>query len=263
MANQRRVIVHYHLFKNAGSSVDQLLRRNFMDDWVTYDRVDGGSIICTEELEQLLNEHPTAQAFSSHQLIPPLPTGDVAVFPIIFIRDPIDRIKSAYLFEWQKQLGLESPKGSFEEYIKFKLTHRRKNAIEEFQTLRLSNRQTHRYQDFENFSDDELFEFAKRLIEQLPFVGIVDRFEESTELLVKALALYWPEFTNYPTRANVLQDTSLSLATKHDNIRHELGEEIYQLICDCNRLDSRLYEFATGRFEQLCRQFSPAQGAFG
>ena len=31
----RTVILHYHLFKNAGTSVDRLLQRNFPDAWAT------------------------------------------------------------------------------------------------------------------------------------------------------------------------------------------------------------------------------------
>jgi hypothetical protein len=32
---ERTIILHYHLFKNAGTSVDAILKRNFGDKWVT------------------------------------------------------------------------------------------------------------------------------------------------------------------------------------------------------------------------------------
>jgi hypothetical protein len=79
-------------------------------------------------------------AVSSHQAVPSLPDRHLQVFPIVFLRHPIDRAYSAHLFEWKKQAGSEAPKGSFEEYVKEKFAQRRKSAIEEFQTLHLANR---------------------------------------------------------------------------------------------------------------------------
>ena len=99
--------MHYHIFKNAGSSVDQLLRKNFPDQWVGFDGDTPGSVITTAELEKRINTSTDKVAFSSHQIVPPLPNVDAEIYPIVFLRDPIDRIKSAYLFEWKKQLGLD------------------------------------------------------------------------------------------------------------------------------------------------------------
>ena len=251
MNKYRRVLAHYHLFKNAGSSVDQLLQNNFGDQWMSYDRTEGRSVICTEEFQEILEKHPEIQAFSSHQLIPPLPMQDIQVFPIIFIRDPIDRIRSAYLFEWQKQLGLDAPKGTFTEYVESKLTIRRKNAIEEFQTLRLSNIDQTRYQNFDNLDDSEILSRAKRFIDELPFIGIVDRFDESAELLRQKISPVWPNFKVTPVKANVLQNISLSLVSKRSRIREELGSKLYRRICDVNRMDTELYEYSCMKLEQL------------
>jgi len=157
MSIDRKIIVHYHLFKNAGTSVDQLLKMNFGEQWLAYDGDGANTIIPTEQLQQLVIDNPDKQAFSSHQIVPPLPVLDMQVFPIVFVRDPIDRMRSAYLFEWKKQLGLDEPKGSFEEYIESKFQNARMNSVEEFQTQRLSNTQTDRFHNHRRFEDSEFF----------------------------------------------------------------------------------------------------------
>lgn len=258
MSDKRNVIVHYHLFKNAGSSVDLLLKQNFADKWMAYDGEMPNSIIGCRELETLIDSKPDVQAFSSHQIIPPLPDIDVNVYPIVFLRDPIDRIKSAYLFEWKKQLGLEEPKGSLEDYIKQKFTHRRRNSIEEFQTIRLSNTHTERFHDIASITDEELLENAKAFIQSLSFVGLVDQFDRSVDLLCEFLRPAFPDFKKSSVKANVLQDLSLSQERKRELMRSELSAEIYEEIFDRNRLDESLYQFGKAHFEKLVGSSSMA-----
>jgi hypothetical protein len=95
----RTVILHYHLFKNAGTSVDHILRQNFADAWVSREfSAKGGSN--TGEVIQWIRETPGGIAFSSHTMIGPLPQIDgIQVVPVMLLRDPIDRIRSAYAFE--------------------------------------------------------------------------------------------------------------------------------------------------------------------
>jgi hypothetical protein len=33
---QRKVVIHYHLFKNAGTSVDRMLKEIYGERWVTH-----------------------------------------------------------------------------------------------------------------------------------------------------------------------------------------------------------------------------------
>ena len=194
MSDVRNIIVHYHLFKNAGSSVDQLLKRNLGDKWMTYDGDTSNAIIACQQLEELIVNNPEVKALSSHQIIPPVPQLDMNIYPIVFLRDPIDRIKSAYLFEWKKQLGLDNAKGTLEEYVKEKFAYRRQNSIEEFQTVRLSNQFRDRYHDINSFEDDELLENASKFIQSLRFVGIVDEFDRSQELLLNFIKPGFPDF---------------------------------------------------------------------
>ena len=82
---KRKVVIHYHIFKNAGSSVDQLLKKNFSDQWMGFDGETPGSVITTTELEKRINRSKDIVAFSSHQIVPPLPQVDADVYPIVFL----------------------------------------------------------------------------------------------------------------------------------------------------------------------------------
>ncbi len=252
MSIERNIIVHYHLFKNAGSSIDQLLKMNFADKWMAYDGDTSNAIISSEQLEKLVVDNPDIEAFSSHQIVPPIPELDANVYPIVILRDPIDRIKSAYLFEWQKQLGLDTPKGTLEEYIKEKFKNKRHNPIEEFQTIRLSNQHRDRFHNISNLEDDELLENAKNFISSLEFVGIVDEFDRTVALLLEFLKPAFPDFVGREVKANVLQDLSLSQDQKRAQIQQELSAELYEEILHRNSLDESLYQLGKNHFESLC-----------
>ena len=248
---KRNVIVHYHLFKNAGSSIDHLLKFNFGEKWMAYDSDSANGIIPCQGLEKLIADNPAVDAFSSHQIIPPLPEIDGNVYPVVILRDPIDRVKSAYLFEQKKQLGLDEPEGTLEEYIKSKFKNRRQNSIEEFQSIRLSNKYKDRFQDHTKVDDDELLENAKTFIESLSFVGIVDDFDRTTELLIDFVKPDFPEFKGREFKSNVLQDLSLSQQQKREQIKSELSAEVYAEVLDRNRLDEALYQIGKAHFEKL------------
>ena len=250
MSKERNVIVHYHLFKNAGTSIDRLLNKNFAEKWVSFDGNTAGNIISCKELEKTISENTDAVAFSSHQIVPPLPEIAGSVFPVVFLRDPLDRVKSAYLFEWQKQLGLENPKGSLKEYVTEKFKNKRSSAVDDFQTMRLSNIQKNRFGSSQA-SDETILEQAFEFISSLSFIGIVDRFDLSVEFLEDYLKPAFPQFKSSNIAANTLQDITLSLEKKKADIHAELGDELFEMIVSRNAMDEKLYQYGVKHFDAL------------
>ncbi|MEZ4629199.1 MAG: sulfotransferase family 2 domain-containing protein [Deinococcales bacterium] len=246
---QRKVILHYHLFKNAGTSIDQILKKSLGDFWRSYDMSDGSAVITSATFTALIENLPQIVAWSSHQVVPPIPQiKDVKIFPIVFIRHPLDRARSAYLFEWQKQQTKAKPIGSFAAYIKQKFASPRRNAIEDFQTIRLSNPYSNSFRNPKQVSDSELLEQAKNFLQSLLFLGIVDEFEASIAKLKDYLAQDFPQLHIEPYKANVLQDISLSMEEKLMSIKEELGEDIFNLLAERNQLDLALYNYAKQLF---------------
>ena len=97
--SKRPVIVHFHLFKNAGTSVDRILQRNFGDRWIEIEGPNNKKLT-QDALIDFIRGNPQYDAISSHTAVVSVPQyDDIEIIPIFFYRHPIDRIRSAYDFE--------------------------------------------------------------------------------------------------------------------------------------------------------------------
>ena len=253
-ANTRSVIVHYHLFKNAGTSVERLLRQSFGTAWQSWDKPESGGKISGQELQHWLEHNTRIRAVSSHQFIPPMPKDTFHVTPIVFLREPLSRVRSAWLFEWQKQHGLTEPKGSLTDYIEEKFKQQNTSVIANFQVSRLSNetyddvvQRLHRY-------NHELLPAACRFIDSLPFVGLVEKFQESLQLLKQCARSRFPDLVVEEHRENVTDATEKSLEQRIEELLKDIGNDLFDELCVRNRLDLQLYTYALGRFVKQLEQ---------
>lgn len=194
---RRTVIVHYHLFKCAGTSVDRMLKRHFADRWVCREFESVGNEN-TRDLLSWIDDNPDAVAFSSHTLVGPMPERkDLTIVPILFLRDPIARIRSAYLFERSQGADTHGSKlartNDFFGYVKAHLQNPWNRQCRNFQTSRLAMLLPGNLPEITRASSALL---------RLPFVGLVDEFDRSmarfNSILPKSLALtdLTPEHAN-------------------------------------------------------------------
>ena len=91
----RTIIVHYHIFKNAGSSVDKMLEMSFGDRWATFEGPTATSLLSPRDLCLFARDHPSLCAVSSRLLRPPAPP-ELNVLSIVLVRHPLDRAYSVY-----------------------------------------------------------------------------------------------------------------------------------------------------------------------
>ena len=177
----RTLIVHYHLFKNAGTSVDELLKRNFGGRWAQMEFEGGpGRERKSVQLTNYLLERPNLLAFSSHTAQLPVPVLEGAsIFPIIFVRHPIDRLRSAYSFERVQNadtLGARIAKqNDFAGYLREHLQLPLNRSVRNFQTGRLARNEI-------AAAGSEL-QRALRALKALPFIGLVEAYDQSVERL--------------------------------------------------------------------------------
>ncbi|UHQ55870.1 hypothetical protein [Microbulbifer sp. YPW16] len=246
---KRKVIVHYHFFKNAGSSIDEILQSSFGERWSKFDKSPAGNKILPDELSSFLISRPDLRAVSSHQAVPPLPAGNYEIFPIFFLRHPIIRARSAYLFEWQKQKGLSVPKGSFSEYVEEKLDPGNGGVIADFHVYQLANKVRSGRWPVRDLDPVKRFNDAKCFLESLPFFGLVEHFQESLERMHFYLKYHFPELRVVNYEVNATDKSNLSLREKLARIRDELGDRLYTSLIDHNQLDLAFYEFALERFQ--------------
>lgn len=95
----RHVILHHHIFKNAGSSLDAALAGHFGDAFSGIE--NGGDLVSAAQLQMTLREAPKLQALSSHHFSGQnfenvLSELGVRAFHVALVRRPWERIISAY-----------------------------------------------------------------------------------------------------------------------------------------------------------------------
>jgi hypothetical protein len=261
----RNVVIHYHIFKNAGSSIDRVLASNYGSAWTTFEGKTPTSLLSAHDVEEFLASHPDIQAVSSHLARPPLPRV-VNTFPIVFLRDPVDRAASVYAYERRAPSNVKSSEiakeGDFRNYVSWCLGQGRRQGggvIMNYQVVHLSSssfRNGHVYLAEPDEADlEESFQF----LSSIPFFGIVEEFEASLRLLENMLMPIRPDFKAENAKENVTASRSASFEEKIRAIRRDLGEEVFYELEEANRLDIRLYKMALELFKQ--RLSAPAFAA--
>ena len=225
---ERTVVLHYHLFKNAGTSLDQILKRNFGDRWVTREfsmaRDDNSA-----QLADWIREEKDAVAFSTHTGLGPVPEiPGVRIVSVMLLRDPISRIKSAYRFERHQQadtFGARLAKETdLEGYVRTRLKNRGDRQCRDFQCSRLGSMVP---------GDAPELERALAAAGNLTVLGNVRDFDGALGALAKALAEDYPDFTWESVQANVSKPASKSEAP---------SDEVMTLLKEANQGDLKLIE---------------------
>lgn len=228
----RTIILHYHLFKNAGTSVDQLLKRNFDTAWVTKEfPIPNSPQGNTPQVEDWIRENPDAVAFSSHTMAGPLPVVEgVRIVSIMLLRDPIKRIVSAYAFE--RTQGV-STFGStlarhtdLEGYVRVRLSIPNDRQCHDFQCARLARMLP---------GPEDEFDRAKDALGKLTVSGLVEKFSIAMSNLAEELRPDFPEFSWEEVRSNTSKSTKSTKQISH-------SPEFLELLRKSNKNDIALIE---------------------
>lgn len=253
----RPVLIHYRIFRNAGSSVDHALRTSFGPRWTTFEGEHVTDAMSTDGLRTFLAQSPTITAVSSRSARPPLPWPGCR--PIVLIRHPIDRMRSIYDFvaadRTQPTSEIARARG-FCGYVEWVLDGGPGGlAIGNYQTIHLSAA------TFRNGSVvdapptvDDLTEACEHLL-SWPAIGLVDRFELSLQLFQELYADEFPGWRARPVRLNARRRSSMSLADRLATIRAELGNSLADRLEEANALDLQLYGLAERHFISLCATY--------
>ncbi len=251
----RHILVHYHIFKNAGSSVEHLLRTSLGERWARLEGPHSWSIVTSDQVRSCLLRQSDLVALSSHQARLPLPAHPGwRILPIVILRHPLDRIASVYRFESGQ--GGSSPgsrmaeKSSLGDYIRWRLGESGGPALRDFQTVCLSAAQLEVEDPRDGRATERHLSSAKKFLRSLPVFGLVEEFAESIERFSGWLRPMVPVLDLAPTWKNVSQQADSSLEDRVREMRAEIGDTLYRALLEHNRLDLELYAFATGLFRR-------------
>ena len=114
------ILVHYHIYKNAGTSVEKNLAESFGEKWALFEGAPEKTVVSNDEVAAFAEANPNISAISSHKARPfPAVKG---FFPILFLRHPIDRARSMYRFARRNPAQADhavARDGSFKDYVNY------------------------------------------------------------------------------------------------------------------------------------------------
>lgn len=248
----RFVILHYHIFKNAGTAIENLLRADF---GARFSQFEGDSLDCQlsgANLLEWLHRNPELRAISSHQLRYPKPQAPGFVFfDLCFLRDPIDRIHSMYSFfrkhppgsDPLSALAHETTLGRYVAHLVERFPH----VVNNVQVTMLATDGAY----LRPPSEKDLDRATETLLD-MSFPGVADCFYES----MVAGQYFWkpvfPEFDNAATPANVSRERGSTLETRLEEVRAACGKTLYDELEKLNALDRELVRRARA---EVARRF--------
>ena len=237
----RTIIVHHHLFKNAGTSFDHALQTSLGDRFTTYERPGR---IEPAEIAGFLDAHPTLAAVSSHNArLPPAVVAGATVVPVIFVRHPLDRVRSVFEFEARQRRPTPGSQmarqGDIKDYVRWRLDRAPAGdrAIVDFQVSRL---------EAAGDGPDELSR-ALDAVQRLPFVGLVEAYDDSLRRL-------WPLVSDIPglrldtVRLNATAPAEHPLPQRLRNLEDRLGRDLTERLISANQGDLVVWETVRGRY---------------
>lgn len=244
----RHIVIHYHIFKNGGSTIDSILKKNFSPYWTSLEGQKPWNTLGSKNILDYVNINPKIRVISSHHTRLPEPiSSNIIFYPIIFLRHPIDRVGSVYSFERRQpkdsfSLGAKIAQNSeFAGYVKWRLSEGNGCVIKNFQTVHLAGRE----KDMRTAIADELdLRIAFDRLNKLRFIGIVEMFEDSLSNMQRFLAQQFGFIDTSYSIHNKSPDRKNSIRERLEDIRCELGKALYEELIEKNRLDIELYKYA-------------------
>jgi hypothetical protein len=248
---ERHIIVHNHAFKNAGTTIDWILRNNFGNRFVDH-RDNAAMAGGAAYLEDYFRRKTQVQALASHHLALPLPRIDGVIFHLLMMyRHPLERVTSVYNFEraqtWADTLGARfARKHSLRDYVLWRMQPEIPPTIRNFHVYCSLSRPVQWARLFTDVDLDEAKHFAR----VLPLLGIVERFDESMASFRKSLLPFFPSISFEYEAQNVRQKKGETTEQRIERLRDEIGGDAFDLLVERNCLDLELYQYAMSIFNE-------------
>lgn len=249
LTSRRSIIVHFHFFKNAGTSVEFLLKTHFGDGFAIYEHGLPTETFPGTVLTPYLEAHEQLQAISSHTICFPAPSHpDWSVFPVVFLRHPLDRILSMYQYEKQQDSSNPGVQIARERglagYIEAALFETGSRSFRNYQAWMLAGA------DEAAEDEDSLLRAATGILNRLPVVGVVDEFDKSLERFNQWLSPYFPDLDLLPVHRNRSDGPASSMDERLRSFRERVGGELFERLERENAVDLELYGIARRRLLQ-------------
>lgn len=253
----RFLIIHYHIFKNGGSTIASILEREFRNNFATVHGPDDVSVLDPTRLADFLSGHTSIQAVSSHHVRYPKPeVPNSVVFDWCFLRHPLDRLQSLYSY-FQ---GIESADAlsrlARQEHPRFflkRLVDTAPHLVSNVQVTFLANGGA-----FTRPADRSDVAKAAEVFQKMAIPGVIERFDESLVSAEYFLKPAFPRLRLDYTPQNVRRPLGGSPIDRQEWLRHSWGSDLYATLVALNQCDLELCRRAE---EEVSRRFDLVPGA--
>ncbi len=252
------VLVHYHVMKNAGSTISEILKRELGPAYAEVHGPDAGSMIMPGELLGFIRTHPEIRVISSHHIRFPVPHEERLHWTYCcFLREPLDRLYSLYTFF--RNSGDTNPVGMMAQRLDVRDFFWQ--LIEHFPNY-ACNAQTI-YLACSGFflrpagSDD--LQRAIRIMQECSMPGVVHRTNESLAIAEYFVNPIFPGIRLHGPAVNAGSDPCRSLESRQRELKDLLGYKLYRTLQKVNALDIALVrqtEIELARRRNLIANFS-------
>lgn len=239
----RELVLHGHIFKNAGTTIDWILERNFGKRFCD-DREDEKMRSDPKYLETLIFSKPDLAAISSHSMpLPPVDIAGVNFHVIVLLRHPLLRIRSVYEFEKKQNastLGAINAKDkSFREYVNWRMKPDVPPTIRNMQVRYLTK---NRLPVGGSLTEEHLHK-AIEFSDSNVLLGLVELFDESAIVFSNYFEKVGIEIDFAYKKQNVSARKELRAEEELKQLKTDLGDDLYENIIEHNSLDIELYDY--------------------
>jgi hypothetical protein len=244
MARKMRfVVVHYHIFKNAGSTVERILEREFPGGFARIHGPTPDATLDAEDLASFLDDHPGVRAVTSHHLRYPAPAmRNIVVFDCCFLRHPLDRLDSLYSYyrriDSTDPLCLSARRQSPAEFMR-QLLDRSPEQVANAQVTQIANCGA-----FTRPASEADLERAVQTVRNMALPGVVEMFQESMVAAEYFMRPAFPSIRLGSGPANVSRQILPGAAEREQRLIRLWGRDLHRELVRLNELDIRLTEQA-------------------
>jgi hypothetical protein len=228
----RYVVVHYHIFKNGGTTIESILQREFGEGFATLHGAGADATLTGADLAAFLPAYPLVSAVSSHHLRYPKPElPHVVLFDCCFLRHPLARLHSYYTYLSRTQALRESAR-EFMETLMDEAPHQ----VSDVQVNLLANSGA-----FTRPACEYDLEKATRILHQMAIPGLVSLFDESLVAAEYFLRPAFPTIRLEYIAQNVTNRLHLLPGERLDYLIDLWGADLYEKLSRLNQMDMELF----------------------
>jgi hypothetical protein len=249
----RFVVVHYHILKNGGSTIESVLQREFGSGFTTLHGPADSSVLDEADLAEFLRQRPDVTAVSSHHLRYPKTTlRGTVIFDCCFFRHPLDRLQS--LYAWARKTDTSDPISRAARAMNPRefaghLLHDLPHMVSNVQVTHLASGGA--FFRPANWHD---LDAATKILMEMAMPGLVELFDESLVAAEYFLRPAFPRIRLHCKPQNVSRPGERHRPDRGQELEDKLvrlwGASTYSDLHRLNEFDLELYERARNEVER-------------